>query len=1031
MTNRWAIQLSPFALAFSAATATLVVIQFVLNWIVVCGTSSTSVLGLLCGVATGFATASLTNSRISPPNRTLKYLLSAGAMLLVWLAPSVLDGLLGLGTSITSRFGLSSGLSFALPMCFAGAVTWVTAQWWQWHSPATASRATRLQFAGVALGCLLPLVNGIVMFSMAWLTSGWIAVAAILCYVTQNEPRSDSSRNSFSLEQILSAATVALFAHAVVRFTGFLSPLTVPLVLIAGAIAALAIAAQQVAFVQRLLDRREVPWLVLGFMCLLPLTFPLVAQLNLQWNASVNSSWQILLLRAFQLSLGIIVASLVMRHGRTAEVDFSSAFGSLAAFSLGLAVGGVLETVGISVGVQMILASSIAAALYAKERRLRPAWTGGMLAIALICSFFVRIDSTVTSQTLFSARTAVGLRNGLSLDFVEQSQCTRLLDDFVSETGHMTVWKTSADMVEVRRNGIPNGLVSTNELTTPQPVAEVLTTVIPLTMHRHPREVLLLCDDTGVGTRVCCNFPLAHIETVVSDKRMTEFAARYVWNSLATPPQEDDRVSIVHESIATAIRRVSTSTKKLDVVIAASPNPISLLCQHQLTQEFYRNVRNSLTSSGVFCQRITQHDLGAAPIHKLLSTLSSVFPRVVVVQMSPGEMALVASASEDDLLDAGLLDRMQRAHVQRELGRSGWDWSQLAALPVVDTRDQMGIYEHMSPTDPLTAANTYFALAIPFESARWGDKPGEIRALFAPHQLRLADATPRSEAYKEYARRFSAVVQQMEIVTTLYDEPWPYRQSLKSEMQRNPRPAIESPGNGGIKKTIDPRDSYRKDYFITLGSVLKQAQEGFADPLALKQLTKFTLTYEPLISYFAHHELIRIHESTGHPGPAMELRHRLHTVFFSDGRDFSIRQVTAAMEQILEDPNLLPSDEARFDHLNAMLQELVRRWEGRRSWSPPSARRTQADIDRSIKVANRALDEIGELAPIVAMSRKQFLARRRFINKSLVGPLRSYSEQVLAHRIKTEAPSGSSELLADDELPMLLGEQDDDGQMTN
>ena len=644
---------------------------------------------------------------------------------------------------------------------------------------------------------------------------------------------------------------------------------------------------------------------------------------------------------------------------------------------------------------------------------------------------FVRIDSTVTSQTLFSARTASGLRSGLDRDLVDQSHCTRLFDDFVSSSGHLTIWRTSADMLEIRRDGIPEGLVSTNEMTTPQPLAEVLTAILPLTMHPQPRDVMLLCDDTGVGTRVCCNFPLAGIESIVLDSGMTEFAATYVWNSLKTSPLEDDRVRIRHEPIATAVRRAATARRKFDVVIAASPNPVSLMCQHQLTQEFYRNVRSALTGDGVFCQRITQHDLGAAPLHQLLSTLSSVFPRVVVVQMAPGEMAMVAGVSEQSLLDAGLLGRMQRPHVARELARSGWDWSQLAALPVVDTRDELGIYEHAPATAPLTAAQSYFALALPFESARWGDKPGEVRQLFAPHQLRLADAAPKTEVYKEFARRYSAVVQQMEIVTTFYDQPWPYRQSLKTEMKRNPRPAIQSIGEGGIKQRIDPRDEYRKHYFVTLGNVLQQARDGFADPLALRELTEFTLTYEPLISYFAHHELIRIHESIGHPGPAMELRHRLHTIFFSEGRDYSIRQVTAAMQQIVDDPQLLPSDAARFDHLNAMLQELVRRWEGRRSWSPPSARRTQADIDRSIKVANRALDMMSDLAPSVNMPADRFLARRRFINRTLVGPLRDYSEQVLAHRIKTEPSLGPVELETDT-VPMMLSDDDEvDGSLTN
>ncbi|MCR9199154.1 MAG: hypothetical protein NXI04_10945 [Planctomycetaceae bacterium] len=1041
MTHRSAAKtlssLRPIAQKFCITAAlSVVVVQLVLNWLVVCGTSSASILALLGGLAGGFGLTGFAERRLADVSRFAWASVGGGLAILSGLIPSALDSLLTLGTTSAASMGSSAGLAFAVPMLLATGTTLLAGCWWRlqlFDTPLTAP----VSLVAIAAGCLAPLANVMLLFSLSWLTIGFVVAATALTLFgnfAQRQPNTGRPESGLLTATLVSLTALAVFAHAALRYAGFLSPVTVPVLLLAVAVTCLVLPLSRLSFVRNMLQRREVPWLVLVLMCLLPATFGTVVNLNLQWNASVNSAWQILLLRAMLLSSGFLMALAAARlFVLPAFEEGNHAVTLLTTIFLGLAVGGVLQSVGMSVGVQVIVALAVAMLPAVSSRQVAPAWTGGLLAAGLLCAMFVRIDSTVTSQKLFSARTASGLRNGLSMDLVEQSHCTRLVDDFASESGHLTIWKTSADMLEVRRDGIPDGLISTNELTTPQPLAEVLTTVLPLTMHPQPRDVLLLCDDTGVGTRVCCNFPLARIESVLLDAGLTEFAATFVWNSLTPSPLQDDRVEIRHESVATAIRRAAAGTRKFDVLIAASPNPVSLLCQHQLTQEFYSNVRNALRTDGVFCQRITQHDLGAAPIHRLLSTLSSVFPRVVVVQMAPGEMALVAGVAEDGLLDAGLLGRMQRSHVTRELARSGWDWSQLAALPVVDTRDELGIYEHAPPTAPLTAASSHFALSLPLESARWGNKAGEVRSLFAPHQRRLADAAPRTEVYKEFARRYSAVVQQMEIVTTFYDQPWPYRQSLKTEMKRNPRPAIQSIGENGIRQRVDPRDEYRKHYFVTLGSVLQQAKDGFTDPLALRELTSFTHTYEPLMTYFAHHELIRIHEAIGHPSPAAELRHRLHTVFFADGRDYSIGQVTAAMQQIVDDPELLASEEARFDHLNAMLQELVRRWEGRRSWSPPSARRTQADIDRSIKVANKALDMMGDLAPSVNMSRAQFLARRRFINRTLVGPLRSYSEQVLAHRIKTEPATGPLDLNTET-VPMLLSDDEEpsaDDSLTN
>ena len=264
------------------------------------------------------------------------------------------------------------------------------------------------------------------------------------------------------------------------------------------------------------------------------------------------------------------------------------------------------------------------------------------------------------------------------------------------------------------------------------------------------------------------------------------------------------------------------------------------------------------------------------------------------------------------------------------------------------------------------------------------------------------------------------MIQQAEILTSFPDNPWPYRKSLKAELQRNPRPPIEFVQEGKIVRTVHPSDEYRRNYFVSLGQLLGQTEQGFADPLAMREFDRFTWRYEPLLSHFAHHELIRIHELTDHPSPAMELRNRLHTIYFSEGGDFSVRQIAHAMNQILDNQDLLDSDHARFDHINSMLQQLVTRWETRRGYDPPSARRTQQDVDDCVLVANRALDAMEHWGTQLNLSRSQLLARRRFVNQGLVSPLRKYREQVLAHRIRHESPATEADVAQPDDLPLLV-----------
>jgi hypothetical protein len=52
-----------------------------------------------------------------------------------------------------------------------------------------------------------------------------------------------------------------------------------------------------------------------------------------------------------------------------------------------------------------------------------------------------------------------------------------------------------------------------------------------------------------------------------------------------------------------------------------------------------------------------------------------------------------------------------------------------------------------------------------------------------------------------------------------------------------------------------------------------------------------------------------------------------------------------------------------------------------------------------------ALDQMEELSSQCGLSSNDVRLRRRFVNSALVSPLREYRDQVLAHRLRTEAPA--------------------------
>ena len=168
--------LRPIAQKFCITAAlTVFVVQLILNWLVVCGTTSASSLALLCGLAAGFGLTAVAERRLTDVSRFAWALLGGGLMVLSALIPSVLDSLLTLGTTLSASSGASAGLAFAVPMGFVCGVTLLAGSWWRLQRP-TNSLTTPVSLVAIAAGCLAPLANAVLLFPVAWLTCGFVAV---------------------------------------------------------------------------------------------------------------------------------------------------------------------------------------------------------------------------------------------------------------------------------------------------------------------------------------------------------------------------------------------------------------------------------------------------------------------------------------------------------------------------------------------------------------------------------------------------------------------------------------------------------------------------------------------------------------------------------------------------------------------------------------------------------------------------------------------------------------------------------------
>lgn len=178
-----------------------------------------------------------------------------------------------------------------------------------------------------------------------------------------------------------------------------------------------------------------------------------------------------------------------------------------------------------------------------------------------------------------------------------------------------------------------------------------------------------------------------------------------------------------------------------DVVISSGEIASLPSAACQFTAEYYLAARSRMTPDAIFCQRFRQPDLGPEPLKAAMATLLTAFTNVGMIQTMPGEILLLASNTDKGLIDPRLLASLQRDHVRREIATAGWDWAQVAILPLLDARNPSGIFGHESP-EAISSSNCSLAMALPFEVVRRGDKQSELHAAFGPHQQQLLAAVP-------------------------------------------------------------------------------------------------------------------------------------------------------------------------------------------------------------------------------------------------------------------------------------------------
>jgi hypothetical protein len=286
---------------------------------------------------------------------------------------------------------------------------------------------------------------------------------------------------------------------------------------------------------------------------------------------------------------------------------------------------------------------------------------------------------------------------------------------------------------------------------------------------------------------------------------------------------------------------------------------------------------------------------------------------------------------------------------------------------------------------------------------RWGLKPQELGTALAGRQGKLLEWMGAEGGKRWLLRRLSEIKAHNDLVLKYPDQYWAYRASVREELTKRPRAAVEELGfDGQPQKSAE--DQRRIGYLEALG----QAARTHA-PADIERIAEFAEPFDPLISFFLHQEIAELYLRAGHPDPVHELQHRLHGLNYASTADRSLLNLLDTIELVLAHPECEPDPVIRYDRIDSLLQMLGTRWDVRGSTLTGSARAAIRDVDRSIVATDKGLTELQRLAPEVGVSEAACKGRCQALDTYLVRSLRVYRNKLLPFAGRERMHDSSSE----------------------
>ena len=755
---------------------------------------------------------------------------------------------------------------------------------------------------------------------------------------------------------------------------------------------------------------RAASWTLSCWSAAIALGFGLLLQVSLLLNAYVSQVWLLVVGRALLIAaLATPVGFAIGRAGRSIRV-----------WSIPLIVCGgtladrwyLLQTIGVTwtllgiswLAVAFIVSTQIQARSWPiGSRKLQGAWVFALLAITVGPFFVDGYQPSRAAKVLFDTNAFAAFRTGSEmwkLPFYDEGRCLQTVE---GTRGTYSLWSYRGSQLQVRESGIPKSLLSRNPDLSPQFAAELTHAIVPLALHQSPRKVLILGATGGVQVASCLASPVPEIACVESDPALIDICKQTLSQHAYWSGYSQSQLEFVclDPSLAVGAKR-----QRFDIIIDSPEHSSRIHSSPSFTKEYYQRVSRTLNEDGLYCQQFAFVDVGATTMSEILATLTTAFGQVAAVETAPGTILFLATNSDQGFERQNLLARLQAAHVRSILATAGWDWSTLLNLPTCEQFHIAQVLERKSPTVNSTS-NGRLAFRMPLDVMRWGAKREEVHQMLANNSTRLLQWAGDVGTNQYIQNRLKEQRSKQRLVTVYPDEHWRYRATIKDQLKKRPKTVIQHVNHEPAKRKRHPEDERRMNYLKALGN----ASNPKPKLEELQAVAEFQHPYDPLISYFLHGEVAHIAAHTKPQPIKFELTHRLYKVYFSSSSDRSVRNLVAALKLLAKNPDVLADETERFDHMNALLQMLLIRWNNRRAIAPSSSQIVLQDLEQSISATELALESMSELHASTGLSDKDWEARESIMEKRLLRPLRTHRGRILPEHLKRSGKKKSHTLI--------------------